>query len=149
MPTDQSPDQIRRLAKDLDDAVEHGDIEMVVSFFTDDCEVELPGVKLTDQDGLRRGLGWLYHELGSIRFEPVSIMVDGDTFFEEFVMRATREGDAEAEIPATEVLVYEGLKVRRLRIYFDRLAIAAIRARGLVEKWVVKKMERAALRGLG
>jgi hypothetical protein len=32
MPTDQ----IRKLAQDLDDAVERGDIEMVVSFFTGD-----------------------------------------------------------------------------------------------------------------
>jgi ketosteroid isomerase-like protein len=146
MPTDQSLDQIRRLAKDLDDAVVQGDIEMIVSFFTDDCEVELPGVKLVGKDGVRRALGWLYNELGSIRFEPITIMVDGDTFFEEFVMKATR--GREFEMQATEVLVYDQDKVSKLRIYFDRLAVAGFLARGFVEKWIVKKVERAALRGL-
>jgi len=64
-------------------------------------------------------------------------------------MKATRGDGSEAEIPATEVLVYERQKVRKLRIYFDRLAVAGIRARGLVEKWVVKKLERVTLRGFG
>ncbi len=75
-------------------------------------------------------------------------MVDGDNFFEAFVIKATKDDGSEAEIPATEVLVYEGQKVRKRRIYFDRLALAGIRARGFLERWVVKKMERAAF-GLG
>jgi hypothetical protein len=61
----------------------------------------------------------------------------------------TREDGSQADIPATEVLVYEGQKICKLRIYFDRFAVAAIRARGFLERWVVKKMVRVALRGLG
>ncbi len=49
---------------------------------------------------------------------------------------------------ATEALVYQDYQVTQLRLYFDRLTVAAALSRGMVEKWLVRKVERAALRGL-
>jgi len=97
---------------------------------------------------VRKALDWLYGELGTISFEPLTILVEGDTFFEEFVLRATK-GTMEVEIKATEVLVYRDYKVTHLRLYFDRLELAAALARGFLERWIVRKLERVSLRGLG
>ena len=80
MNRDQSPDEIRRVAKVLDDAVEANDMETVLSCFADECEIEFPGVVLRGKAGLERSLKWLYRELGQIRFEPINIMVDGNKY---------------------------------------------------------------------
>ena len=50
----QLPEEIRRLAKLLDDAVESGDIETVLSCFADECVVELPGAMFEGKAGVKR-----------------------------------------------------------------------------------------------
>jgi ketosteroid isomerase-like protein len=148
MPNAPPPDRIRTLAKQLDDAVEQGDIQAVLSFFTDDCEIELPGLKLRGKMGLQKALAWLYQQLGAIRFQPITILVEGNVFFEEFVLKAIKGPDFAFDVQATEILIYEQHKVSKLRLYFDRLAVARALARGLLEKWIVKKMEHLSLRGV-
>lgn len=148
MATHQSPDDIRQAAKQLDDAVEQKDVETVLSCFADDGEVQLGGVTLHGKEGLQRGLAWLYDRLGAIKFQPVTILVEGNTFFEEFVMKTRKEPGHELQITAAEVLVYEGGKVKSLRVYLDRLALARAVATGIVEKWIVRKLDQLSLRGL-
>ena len=46
MTSNRSSIKIRKVAKDLDDAVEKHDIESVLSCFLDDCEVEVFGRKV-------------------------------------------------------------------------------------------------------
>lgn len=95
----------------------------------DDCQIELPGATLHGKQGVRKTLDWLYRELGSIRFEPVVILVEGDTFFEQFIIKARKAAGAGMQVKATEALVYRDYKVAKLRPYFDRLAVARSRAR--------------------
>lgn len=148
MKTDQSPEEIRRLARILDDAVEANDMETVSSCFADECQIELPGAVLNGKAALEKALAWLYGELGVIRFEPITIMVEGSVFFEEFVLEARRGDERAVRIKATEVLVYRDYKVTQLRFYFDRLALAPALARGFVQRWLVSRVERATLKGL-
>jgi ketosteroid isomerase-like protein len=145
MATHHSPEEIRRRAKELDDAVEEEDVEKVLSFFSDDCEVRFGGVTLRGKDGLRRGLAWLYDRLGTVKFELVTILVEGNTLFEEFLMKTQKQPDAEFQTAAAEVLVYQDGRVTSLRLYFDRLALAHALAKGVVEKWIVKKLDRISL----
>ena len=56
MAENQSPEEIRRVAKLLDDAVESGDMEAVLSCFADECVVELPGVTLEGKSGVKKVL---------------------------------------------------------------------------------------------
>ena len=148
MATQRSSDEIRRAAKRLDDALEERDVETVLSCFTDDCEVEFGGVTLHGKDGLREGLEWLYDRLGTIRFEPVTILIEGNTFFEEFVMKTWKKPGAELQFSAAEVLTYEDGRIKSLRLYLDRLALAKALAKGVVEKWIVRKVANVSLRGL-
>jgi len=142
------PDEIRRVAKLLDDAVESEDTATVLSCFADECEIELPGVTLHGKAGVQKALDWMYRELGTIAFEPVTILVEGGTFVEEFVLRARKAAGPEVRAKATEVLIYKDYKVTHLRFYFDRLTLARTLARGILERWIVGKMERVSLRGL-
>ena len=81
MKSNQSSIKIRKVAKDLDDAVEKHDIESVLSCFLDDCEVEVFGIVLKGKDHLKKALNWLYDMVGEIKFEPIIIMVNDDVFF--------------------------------------------------------------------
>jgi len=140
--------KIRRLARELDEALERGDTEKVVSFFAADCEIEALGVKLNGHDGVRRWLGWLFGYVDEVRFEPVVIMVDGDVFFEEFVVHAKLRGGGEAVSKQAEVLVYEDYKVKSLRVYFDRLDFADAVVKNPFEKAIVRKLIDKSTEGL-
>ncbi|UCE26371.1 MAG: nuclear transport factor 2 family protein [Candidatus Coatesbacteria bacterium] len=148
-------EEIRRLARELDEALERGDIEKVVSYFAADCEIEALGVKLNGHGGVRRWLDWLFRYVDEVRFEPVVIMVDGDVFFEEFVVRAKLRGGgeavserAEAASKQAEVLVYEDNKVKSLRVYFDRLDFADAVVTNPFEKAIVRKLMDKSTEGL-
>ncbi|MGA1822686.1 MAG: nuclear transport factor 2 family protein [Thermoplasmatota archaeon] len=66
----------------------------------------------------------MYSTLPEIRFEPVTIMIEGNTFFEEFVAVCKLKNGKTIRSRQAEVLIYEDYKVRSLRIYFDRLDFA-------------------------
>ena len=142
-------EQILKYARALDDAIEQRDIEGVVSCFSDGCEIELPGVKLTGKEGLRKAIGWMYGYFKDIVLVPVTVMVDGNTFFEEFVMKAKVKGNREIEVKQAEVLVYDNeYRVRSLRLYFDGLELAEACGSSIMERIVVRQWRRASLKGL-
>ena len=143
-----SPEKIRKLAKALDDAIESRNTEEVMSHFLDNCEIELPGIKLTGKEGLRKAIAWIYGYLKDITLIPIKIMVDGNTFFEEFIVKAKVKGE-EIQVKQTEVLVYdEEYKVKSIHLYFDRLELAAAYASNPIEKIMIKQLNKASLKGL-
>ena len=148
MEAGQSPDRIRKVAMDLDNALEARDTEIVLSCFADDCEIELLGVKLVGKEGAGKWLDWLYGHLVTVRFLPITIMVDGDTLFEEFVLKGRLQDGHEVESKQAEVLVYEDYKVKSLRLYFDRLDFADAVAKGFISKAIVRQVIKASLKDL-
>jgi ketosteroid isomerase-like protein len=148
MSREQSPDEIRKYAKALDDAIEGRNIEEVESYFCDDCEIEVLGVKLTGKEGMRKAFGWMYKYLKEMILIPVTIMVDGNTFFEEFIVKTRVKDDKEIQVKQAEVLVYEDYKVKSLRLYFDRLELAEAFTSNAVEQIMVNQIIKASLKGL-
>ena len=144
----QNEKEIRKCAKALDDAIEGGNIEEVVSYFCDDCEIELLGVKLTGKEGLRKAFNWIYEYLKRMVLVPVTIMVDGNVFFEEFIVKAKLKGGKELQVKQSEVLIYENYKVKSLRLYFDRLELADAFVSNALERVMVKQIVKASLKGL-
>ncbi|MDY6893107.1 MAG: nuclear transport factor 2 family protein [Chloroflexota bacterium] len=140
--------QIRKVAMGLDNALEARDTELVLTYFSDDCEIELLGVKLVGKEGARRWLDWLYGHLNTVKLLPITIMVEGDTFFEEFVLKGRLQDGHEVESKQAEVLVYENYKVKSLRLYFDRLDFADAVAKGFISKAIVSQMIKASLKDL-
>jgi len=148
MSQEQSEKEIRRYAKALDDAIEGGDIDEVISYFSDDCEIELLGVKLSGKEGLRKAFDWIYKYLKDMVLVPITIMVDGDVFFEEFMVRAKVKSGKELQVKQAEVLVYEDYKVKSLRLYFDRLELADAFTPNALERMMVKQLVKESLKGL-
>ena len=140
--------KIRAEARKLDDAVEDKDMETILSCFAEDCEVELFGIRLQGKEGLKRSIDWMYKKIDQIKFEPITIIIDGNTFFEEFFLIARLESGTEVRIKAAEVLIYKAFKVTSLRLYFDRMQLGNLFAKGFFEKLLFQKMNRITLKGL-
>ena len=144
----QEEDRIRQVAMDFDNAIESKDIDHMISFFADDCEIELMGIRLVGKKGTRKWLEWLFDTLVEVRFKPITIMVEGNVFFEEFVLEGTLPNGKIVESKQSEVLVYENYKIKSLRVYFDRLDFADVVAEGFISKKIVKTLISRSLRGL-
>jgi ketosteroid isomerase-like protein len=144
----QSPEKIKEVAMQFDNALTNMNIEEILAYFADDCEIELLGVSLHGKEGAKQWLEWLYTHLSAIRFEPVIIMVENDVFFEEFIVIGTLHDGRVVRSKQAEVLVYEDYKVKKLRIYFDRLDFVDAVADGFIEKRVVGMLIKRSLDGL-
>jgi ketosteroid isomerase-like protein len=140
--------EILRYAKAFDDAIERRDMKEVVSYFCDDSEIELLGIKLTGKEGLRNAFDWIYKYLKEIILVPITIIVDNNVFFEEFRVKAKVKGGKELQVKQAEVLVWENDKIKSLRLYFDRLELADAFTSNFLERIMVKQLIKESLKGL-
>jgi hypothetical protein len=141
--------RIRQEAKDLDDAIEKGNIKDILPFFSHDCKIELFGIELQGEIGLIRALEWMYNHLSNIKLTPVVIMVENSTFFEEFIIDANTTNVNKVKIKQAEVLEYDKhYKVRSLRLYFDRLLLGKASATNIFEKWLINQVIKSSVKGL-
>ena len=143
-----SSEEIRKMAMSLDKALESKDIEAVMEKFADDSEIELLNVKLHGKQGARKWFNWIYKHVAEIEFVPVTIMVEGNTFFEEYVVKAKFHDGEEARSKQAVVLVFENLKVKSLRMYFDRLDFSSLVTKDVISKTIVRELVRKSLEGL-
>lgn len=136
----ENPDEIRTIARHFDGAIEEKQIETIVSRFTDDCIIEFPGGALRGKEGARRWIEWIFRHFTLIRFEPVTIMVDGNTFFEEYFLNGTFHNGSTVRSRQAEVLEFEGGRIRALRIFFDRMDFADALGDGILTRFIVRKL---------
>ncbi len=142
-------EQIRKYALALDDAIKRQKMEEIVSYFSDDCEVELLGITLGGEEGLRKAIRWMYRYLKEIVLTPLTVTVDGNILFEEFLVKAKIKGGREIQVKQAEMLVYdEAYRVRSLHLYFDRLEFAEAFPLNFIEQITIKQLIKASLKGL-
>jgi len=142
------PETIRELAKALDDAIEIRNTEEITSYFSESCEIELLGIKLSGKEGLRKAINWIFRYSKEIKLVPITIMIQGDTFFEEFTVKTRVKGE-ETQVKQAEVLIYdEEYKVKSLRLYFDRLELAATYTSNPIENIMINWLKKTSLKGL-
>ena len=144
-----SEENILKQAKALDDAIEKRDSEELISYFSDNCEIELLGIKLTGKEGLKTAIRWIFRYLKDITLSPITIMIERNIFFEEFSVRTKTKEGKEIQVKQAEVLVYnDEYKVKSLRLYFDRLELAATYTSNPIEKMMINWLSKASLKGL-
>ena len=144
----RSSDEIREVAMALDKALERKDLQAVTEEFADDCEIELLGVKLLGKEGARKWFNWLYKHVAELKLLPVTIMVEGNTFFEEFIVEATFHDGEEARSNQAVVLGFKDLKIKSLRMYFDRLDFSGAVAKDVISKTIVSEVVKKSVEGL-
>jgi ketosteroid isomerase-like protein len=144
----QSSEAILKSALNLDNAIENRDIESAVSKFSDDCEIELLGVKLSGKGGVKRWMDWQFNHIAKVEFIPITKMVSGNIFFEEFIAKAKLQGGEEIRSKQAVVLQFKDNMIKNLRLYFDRLDFADSVAKGVISKTVVKEIIKKSIEGL-
>ncbi|TES88625.1 MAG: nuclear transport factor 2 family protein [Dehalococcoidia bacterium] len=148
MATEKSTDEIRRVAMALDNAIENKDPDAVIACFADDCEIELLRHSLVGKAGVKKWFSWLFKNIWQIKFQPVKIMAEGNTLFEEFIIRARLRSGSEVKSKQAEVLIFENDKIKSLRLYFDRLDFADTLTKDPVSKAVLSRIIKKSLEGL-
>ena len=143
-----SSKEIRRVAMALDNALERKNLQAVMEKFTDDCEIKILSVKLVGKEGVKKWFNWMYTHVAELQFLPVTIMVEGNTFFEEYVVKAKFQDGKEAYSKQAVVLLFENLKVKSLRMYFDRLDFSSSVAKDVISKTIVRELVKKSLEGL-
>jgi len=146
--TEKSTDEIRRVAVALDNAIENKDPDAVIACFADDCEIELLRHSLVGKAGVKKWFSWLFKNIWQIKFQPVKIMTEGNTLFEEFIIRARLRSGSEVKSKQAEVLIFENDKIKSLRLYFDRLDFADTLTKDPVSKAVLSRIIKKSLEGL-
>jgi ketosteroid isomerase-like protein len=144
----QSSEEIRKVAMAFDKALEGKDLQAIGEKFVEDCEIELLGVKLSGKEGTRKWFNWMYKHVAEIKFLPVTIMVDGNTFFEEFIVEAKFHDGERVRSNQAVVLVFENLEIKSLRMYFDRLDFSSSVAKDVISKTIVRELVKKSLEGL-
>jgi len=144
----QTHEGIKSAAMDFDNAIEKMDIEELIDFFAEDCEIIVLNEILKGWDGVRIFFNWLFKNVTKIKFEPVNIIVDRDVFFEEFVLKAKLPDGTSVASNQAEVLVYENYKIKSLRLYFDRLDFANAIATDFISKGIIKAIVKRSLKDL-
>ena len=144
----QTKDSILKAAKEFDDAIKTREIDQILPFFDKNCTIELLGLRLHGHEGARKWLNWMFQHLNSISFDPVVIMVEGNVFFEEFVVNGTLKDGRLVQSKQAEVLIYENSLVKALRIYFDRLDFAESVTSGWITRKIIKRLITASTEGL-
>ena len=129
-------------------AIEKWDIEAVLSKFSADCEIELLGLKLDGRDGVKKWIEWQFKHVSKIDFIPITKMVSGDTFFEEYIVKAKLHDGKEIQSKQAVVLQFKNKLITSLRLYFDRLEFADAVAKDIISKTIVKELVKKSVEGL-
>ena len=75
-------------------------------------------------------------------------MVDDNTFFEEFKVIAKFHDGEEAQSNQAVILEFENLKIKSLRLYFDRLDFSGSVAKDIISKTIISELLKKSLEGL-
>ena len=148
MKTKQSSDKISQAAKALDSAIEIRNIDGILACFANDCEIEILRQLLVGKEGVKKWVDWLYKHFRQIKFQPIFTVVEGNILFQEFIIRARLHTGIEIKSKQTEVLVFEGYKIKSLRLYFDRLDFAESISKDPISKLAVGRIMKKTLEGL-
>lgn len=139
---------IKKISERFDDALVKGDYDEILAFFHPDCDIEILGKTLRGLEGARMWLDWLYGNAPKIRFEPAVIISEDNTFYEEFYAIATLENGKEVRSHQAETLIYEGDKLRVLRVFLNPLDFSDVVARDPISRLIVNAIKKKAVKGL-
>jgi ketosteroid isomerase-like protein len=140
--------RIREVAMAFDHSLEAKDLQAIMDKFVDDCEILLLNVKLSGKEGVKKWFNWIYRHVAKLELIPITIMVDNNIFFEEFIVNATFKDGQIGRSNQAEVLVFDNLKIKSLRMYFDRLDFANAITKDVVSRTIVCQLVKKSVSGL-
>lgn len=108
----------------LADAFNAHDIDKVMSYFADDCSLDMPrgpephGSRYTGLDNVRRGLLTRFEATPDVHYGDVEHFVDGDTGVSKWLLRGTTPGGQKVEVRGCDFYTFRDCKVVRKDSYW-------------------------------
>jgi ketosteroid isomerase-like protein len=136
--------ELRRAVEAYRSAYQARDVERMLALFTEDAEVTIAPGTFLGRDAIRKLFDWdaRLSPTAKVRDAGIGVLVSGRTVVWEHVVSLTYESIPYDE-EATKVFEFDdGGKIRRLRSYYDKLAIMdqiASRYPG-IQGWIFKKL---------
>jgi len=148
-----SEEKIVSVIRDFVEAYVKRDVEKMLSFLTEDAVWVLPDYPfpLKGKEEVKRYLTWETQRIPDfkIRDAGIGIMVKGNKAVHEQVFEGSMpEGRRFREIPGIAVYEFNGEKIQRHRMYYDRLSMGKQVAKGRFEKKVVSLIVNRWEKGL-
>jgi ketosteroid isomerase-like protein len=106
------------------DAFNAHDIDLIMSFFTDDCVLDMPrgpgpgGRHLVGKEQVREGIQSRLDGIPDIRYEDDRHWVCGDRGVSEWTIRGTQASGEPIEVRGCDLLEFSGSKIRRKDSYW-------------------------------
>ncbi len=144
----QNKEKIIKLAEELDNDLELQEVDRMIPYFSEDCEIEIFGLRIKGKRDLKKWLNWFFNLFDKIKFEPIVIIVENHIFFEEFIIHVSFKQGKKLSVKVAEVLEYDNYKIKSLRLYLDRLEFSDIFTNGFLSKKLVKLIKKRSLKGL-
>lgn len=144
----QSSEAILKTALNLDKAIETRNIEAVLSKFSVDCEIEILGIELSGRNGVKKWMKWQFKHIAKIEFIPITKMVSGNIFFEEYIAKVNLQNGEEILSNQAVVLEFKKKMIKSLRLYFDRLDFADAVAKDIISRSIIKELVKKSVEGL-
>lgn len=111
--------------EDYRDAYQARDVDRMLALFADDAELTAAPGTFRGKEAIRRFFEWdvRLSPTASVRRTGIGVLVAGQTAVTESVISETAEG-IPYEVPSVAVFEFDGdNRIRRLRSYYDKLAI--------------------------
>ena len=107
------------------DAYQARDLDRILALFTDDAEVTVAPGTFRGKDEIRKLFDWdaRLSPTASVRDAGVGVVVSGQTVVWEHVVSLSYESIPYEEAATTVVEFDDAGKIRRLRSYYDKLAL--------------------------
>lgn len=112
----------------LADAFNAHDIAKVMSYFADDCSLDMPrgsephGSRYTGIDAVRRGLLTRFESTPDVRYGDVEHFVDGDTGVSKWLLTGTTPDGEKVEVRGCDFYTFRDGKIVRKDSYWKIVA---------------------------
>lgn len=141
-----SSSMLKHQASLLKESIREKNSEEVLSYFADNCEMEISDLHLIGKESVSRLLNLIFRIFDELDFEPVTIAASNNTLFEEGIYRARKESKQHYKFKTTEVINYVDNKIESMRLYLDRLILADAVSINNEEKKAVNKINYLLLK---
>lgn len=112
------------MLEEICDAFNRHDLDAIMSYFVDDCVLEMPrgpepwGQRLEGRDAVREGLASRFAGIPDVHYGDGAHFVSGDRGLSEWTLTGTRTDGERIEVRGCDVWTFDGGKVRRKDSYW-------------------------------
>ena len=139
---------MKKTVRELDKVLETKNVDKGLSLFSKKCSIEMLGITLKGKTGVKKWFGWLFGSFEKIKIRNLTVFVQGEKMFKEYVLVATLHDGNNICSKQSEVITFYGDKIKNIRIYFDRIDFKDLVADNFIKKIFLDRLVEKPLEEL-